>query len=171
MPAPAAEKEAPALVLSRGVKVRWLLLAGTAALLLFLLLVGLEVGIRQVAPDAVQVTVSVAATGHTLASRAIADPRLASDLYARINRLPWAGPASVYHCGLSGPDPVTFAYRFTRWSLPVEVATLPVCGGWEVIRGGLTDVRDDPNGESRVIQDEVQPLGCPQPWGPRCDGY
>ncbi len=142
-------------------------LVGAVVILLF---VGFEVGAQVVAPDAVRVSVAAAADGHLLATRTITDARTVADLYARINRLPSAGPYPVYHCGLSGPDAVTFSLRFLRWGLPIEVAMLPVCGGWEVSRGGIYDVRNDPDGQTRVILDEIQPLTCPQAWQPSCDG-
>lgn len=138
-----------------------------------LLLVGFEVGIRLVTPDTVQVTVSVAGGGRMLATREIADALTVADLYTQINGLPSVGLSPVYHCGLPGPDPVAFGFRYTRWGLPVEVATLPDpgCAGWWISRGGLSDGHDDPNGETRAILSEVQPLACPQAWLPQCQGY
>ncbi len=149
--------------------------AGLAAALLcafaVILFAGYETAVRLVAPDAVRVRVAVAANGQTLATRTITDARTVADLYARITPLPFAGPHPVYSCPPIGPDTVTFTLTFTRWELPIEAATKPACGGWQVSRGGVYDVRDDPNGQTRAILDEIQPLGCPLAWRPQCDGY
>jgi hypothetical protein len=142
----------------------WLILYGKAMLswlLVVLLLVGFEVGIRHVSPDAVQISQSSAATGHTLASREITDARNVADFYARINSLPVAPPGATFHCPLFDPKTVTqYTVRFTRWGLPVEVATLTQfgCLYWYISSGGVPGVfiHLDPDGRTQPIL-QVQP--------------
>jgi hypothetical protein len=64
---------------------RRLILAGVA---LLILLTGFEIGIRQVAPDAVQVSAYTVDNGVPFATRHITDARIVADLYTRINALP-----------------------------------------------------------------------------------
>lgn len=121
------------------------------------LLVGFEVSIRLVPPDAVLVSAS-SSSGRTLATREIADARTVSDLYAGINDLPGAGLSADYNCVEPAPNALAISFRFTRWGLPVEGATLPGdgCGSWSVTRGGIPDSRYDPNGQTRAILSEAQ---------------
>jgi hypothetical protein len=133
---------------------------------------GFEVGVRLIPPDAAQVSVTAAADGHVLATREVRGAGAVADLYARINGLPSADPFPVYHCALAGPDAVTFGIRFTRWGLPVEVAVLRGngCRAWRLSRGGIPDTRNDPQGQTRAIISEIQPLSCPPAWLPACGG-
>ena len=75
---------------------------------LLVLLVGFEIGIRQVSPDAVQVGIASEAQGHVFATREITDARTVADLFARINGLPAVGWLAVYRCPLSRPDAVMY---------------------------------------------------------------
>ena len=132
----------------------------TAAVTLAILLVftGLEVGVRVVAPDAMQVTASSAASGRTLATATTADGRTVADLYDRINSLPTVNLSS--NCS-PGPRPgaMTFELVFMRWGLPIEDATLPGYGcGWEVSQGGIPSSREDPNGQTQAIVSELHTL-------------
>ncbi len=156
---PGVTPPAPAWPVRR-IRARQLILAGAA---LFILLVGFEVGIRQVSPDAVQVSTATAAQGYYFATREITDAHTVADLYTRINGLPSARPFAILFppCPTPSPDTLMYSFRFTRWGLPVEVATLVEqgCSVWEFIRGGIPGARNDPTGrQTQVILDEAQPL-------------
>ncbi len=145
----------------RRIRARRLILAGAV---LLILLVGFEIGIRQVSPDAVQVSTATTAQGDYFATRAITDARIVADLFARVNGLPSAGLGAILFppCRLPPrPDALMYSFRFTRGSLPVEVATLVEqgCSVWEFIRGGIPGARNDPTGrQTQAILDEAQPL-------------
>ncbi|HEX9413891.1 MAG TPA: hypothetical protein VF916_10350 [Ktedonobacterales bacterium] len=123
----------------------WLILYGKAMLswlLVLLLLVDFEVGIRHVPPDGVQVITTSAESGRTLSTQEITNARTVADFYARLNSLPldqrFVDPNT---CPLRYlPTLESYTVRFTRWGLPVVVATwdslqcIPI---WEFSSGGL----------------------------------
>ncbi len=156
---------APKGISRKQVRSYWLILYGKAMLswlLVLLLLVGFEVGVRHVSPDAVQISQSSVATGHTLASREITDARTVADFYARINSLRVVPPGATFHCPLFDPKTVTqYAVRFARWGLPVEVATLTQfgCLFWYTSSGGVPGVfiHLDPDGRTQPILHWVEP--------------
>ncbi len=51
-----------------------------------------------------------------------------------------------------------YSFRFTRWGLPIETATLVAqgCSVWAVFRGFLPEVHDDLTGQTQVILPEAQ---------------
>jgi hypothetical protein len=133
--------------------VLWLL----AAALLF---IGFEVGIRYVPPDAIQVSEFSVASGHLLRTREITDSHLVADFHDRLNSLPSA--TGTFHCPLYDPKTVTrYTVRFTRWRLPVEVATVTQfgCQFWSLGSGGFTEAvpRYDPNGAMQPLIQLPQP--------------
>lgn len=123
-----------------------------------IILVGFEVALRRVPPDAVQVSTAFAAQGNYVPRREITDARTVADLYARINDLPPDSLFAVDSCPQPGPDTLMYSFRFTRWGLPVEVATLVEknCSVWSLVRGGLPEVHNDPTGQTQVILSEAQ---------------
>jgi hypothetical protein len=136
---------------------RTLTLLGVGFVVVVLLFIGFEVGIRQVPPDTVLVNAATAIEGHTFATREITDARIVADLYTRINDLPPAGLFALYHCRPPGPNTVTYSFRFTRRGLLIEVAALPEtgCSVWQDIRGGIPEAHNDPNGQTQVILSEA----------------
>ncbi len=112
---------------------------------------GASAVIQLVPPDAVRVSASVAVGGRTLVTHEITDAHTVADLYARLNRLPSVGP--FFECGLGGlPDPVHYTFRFTRWGVSVEDATLGGSGcprplAWRVSYGVLWNFHTDYTGE------------------------
>jgi hypothetical protein len=110
-------------------------------LVVALLFVGFEVGIRHVPPDAVQVSVSYVESGRIYFSREITDARTVADGYARANALrapSFAELNGTYTCALYDPHTVEqYTLRFTRWGLPVMVATdVNRCGSfWHTSSG------------------------------------
>jgi hypothetical protein len=131
-------------------------------LVVLLVLTGLEVGIRVLPPDAVQVRASTAASEQTLAMARVTDNGTVADLYARINSLPTEQPLHPVSCTTppnQAVGAVTFEVVFMRWGLPIEDATLPGigCGLWGVSQGGLPSVRD-PNGQTQAILSELHTL-------------
>jgi hypothetical protein len=74
---------------SRRMRARRLFLTEITFLsLLAILLAGFEIGIRQVSPDAVQVSEYTGDIGVPSATRHITDARIVADLHTRINNLP-----------------------------------------------------------------------------------
>jgi hypothetical protein len=138
-------------------------LAVTLAVLL--VLTGVQVGVRVLPPDAVQVTASAAASGQTLARATVNDKGTVADWYARINSLPAID--LLYKCSGSPPVPhaVTVKLDFLRWGLPIEVATLAgnSCA-WDVSQGVIPSARDDPTGQTSAILFEVRTLLPTVPW-------
>jgi hypothetical protein len=119
-----------------------------------LLLVGFEVGIRHVPPDGVQVTTTSSESGRTLSTQEITNARTVAEFYARLNSLPldqrFVDPKT---CPLRYlPTLENYTVRFTRWGLPVVVATwdsLQCIPTWEFSSGGLPGAwfpHDDRNG-------------------------
>jgi len=132
-------------------------LAVTLAVLL--VLTGVEVGVRMLPPDAVQVRASDAVTGQTLATATVNDKGTVADLYARINSLPAVSLTSNCSPELRYPGAVTFELDFMRWGLPIEAATLLGYGcGWEVSQGAIPSLHDDPNGHTQAILSELHTL-------------
>jgi cell division septal protein FtsQ len=74
-------------------RARRLILAGVA---LLILLVGFEIGIRQISPDAVQASAYTVDGGNAFATHHITDARIVADLYTRINNLPSVGYDAFY---------------------------------------------------------------------------
>jgi hypothetical protein len=128
---------------------------GIAAVLLLLL--GFEVGLRRVPPDAVEVSTAFAVQGHYFGTRAITHARTVADLYARINDLPPADVFAVNRCWPRSPETLMFSFRFTRWGLPIETATLVAqgCSVWAVFRGFLPEAHKDPTGQTQAILSEA----------------
>jgi hypothetical protein len=125
---------------------------------MLLLVVAFSVGIRLVPPDAVHISQSVEATGHILAQRTIADPRIVADYYARLNSMP-ATPGPMT-CPLRYNPVTTYTVTFTRWGLPIEGATLAdvSCPFWWIIRGGVPErPRFDYTHVMQPVLAQVQP--------------
>ena len=123
---------------------RTLTLLRVGVVVIVLLFTGFEVGIRHVPPDAVQVSVSSVETGRLLGSREITDARTVADDYDQISDLPVSFEAEfgTYHCNQYDVHTLkTYTFRFTRWGLPVKVATVEnICGLpllWLISSGGL----------------------------------
>lgn len=130
-----------------------------AFLLGVLLFASYEVVIHIAQPDAVQISQSVAATGHILAQRTITDPRTVADYYARINRLPELPPDTYYVSCLPINVPyyrVTFFYR----GIAIENATFinDGCSPWFITRGPGPATRVwDPENLTQPILAQAQP--------------
>jgi hypothetical protein len=133
--------------------------ATAVTLAIVLMLTSVEVGVRVLPPDAVQVRASDAASGQTLATATVTEAGTVSDWYARISGLP--AISLLYTC--SGGPPirgaVTVELDFLRWGVPIEAATLPGyrCA-WDVSQGAIPSARDDPTGLSQAILSEVRTL-------------
>lgn len=133
-------------------------------LLVVLIFVGVEVGIRHVPPDAVQVSAYFVASGRTLSTREITDTRTVADYFARLNSLPSGITLlEVQGCPLRYlPTLVNYTARFTRWGLPIMVATLDnnqCLPTWEFSSGGLPATwfpHSDPDGRMQPILQQVQ---------------
>jgi hypothetical protein len=122
-----------------------------------ILLVGFEIGLRRVPPDAVEVSFAFAAQGHYVVLHEITDARTVTDLYTRVNDLPPTDVFAVDRCRPRRPDTLMYSFRFTRWGLPIETATLVAqgCSVWAVFRGFLPEVHDDRTGQTQVILSEA----------------
>lgn len=139
-------------------RARRLILAGVALLLLLaILLVGFEIGIRQVSPDAVQAT-AYTLDGSPLATRHITDARTVADLYTRINNLPTVWYSAVDRCPPLQSSTGYYHVDFMRWGVLIEGAALVEkgCSVWDVVRGGIPIAHNDPNGQTQVILSEAQ---------------
>jgi hypothetical protein len=91
--------------------------------------------VAAVPPDAVRVSAVAYPYGPVLMDRTITEPRTVADLAARLNRLPafeWR-----MGCTLAPPDPVRYVFHFTRWGMPVAVASL-VPGDCAPLRWGVS---------------------------------
>ena len=113
-------------------------------------------------PDAVQVSAASAA-GQPLARHQITNSRSVADLYTRINGSPTV--AFGGGCTLAPPDPVTYAFAFTRWGTTLETAAPNASGCpphlWTVTRGGWSSLHLDLSGAAtRAILVEA---GLPAP--------
>lgn len=115
--------------------------------LLFAPLAGHAVG--AVPPDAVHVSAAVFPDGPVLVERAITNPRVVRDLWARLTALPsFTGRMG---CTLGPPFPINYTLRFTRWGLPVTIAALGFgdCAApsrWTMNSGGYSYWRLDQTG-------------------------
>ena len=136
-------------------RARRLILAGVAILIL---LASFEIGIRQVRPDAVQVTAYTVDQGDAFYSRYITDARTVADLYTRINNLPIVGYSAVDRCPAPQSNTVYYHIDFMRAGILIEGAALVQkgCSVWDVVRGGIPIAHSDPNGQTPVILSEAQ---------------
>lgn len=128
-----------------------------ASLVLLTLLVGFEIGIRQVTPDAVRVSAYTVDGGPPFFSREITDARTVADLYTRINNLPTVWYSAINRCPAPNSGTVYYHFDFTRSGIPVELDALPEkgCSVWDVVRGGIPVAHNDPDGQSRLILSEA----------------
>jgi hypothetical protein len=104
--------------------------------------------VAAVPPDAVRVTASAYPYGPVLVERTITNARVVRDLYIQLSRLPRFG--GRVGCALARPDPISYAFRFTRWGAPVVVAS-PQADGcaprrWGISSGGYGYTRLDETG-------------------------
>ena len=149
----------PVVPLSRATKLRTL----AAVFALVLVLIGVEVGVRVVPPDAMQVRAVAPESGQTIAMANVTDGRIVAHLYTLINSM-HAESAFGVSCSGGLPGPVLFDVVFIRWSLPVEDATqIPAGCGWEVSQGGIPSVLTDPTGQTQGLEPELRSLLPPLP--------
>jgi len=87
----------------RRIRARRFILAGLAFIIL---LAGFEIGIRQVSPDAVQVSAYTVDGGPPFATHDITDAHIVADLYTRINNLPIVWYSAVDRCPAPHGDTV-----------------------------------------------------------------
>ena len=141
--------------LSRRLWARRLILAGIA---LLMLLVGFEIGIRQVTPDAVQVSAYTVDGGPPFVTHEITDARTVADLYTRINSLPPVWYSAINRCPAPNSGTVYYHFNFTRSGVPIELDALPEkgCSVWDVLRGGIPVAHNDPEGQTQLILSEAQ---------------
>ena len=143
-------------------RARRLILAGVALLILrhafLILLVGFEIGIRQVSPDAVQVRAYTVDGGPPFAVRTITDVRVVADLYTRINNLPTVWYSAFDSCPAYQSNSVYYQVDFTRWGVLIEGAALVEkgCSVWDVVRGGIPVAHNDPDGQTQIILSEAR---------------
>jgi len=135
-------------------RARRLILAGVA---LLILLVGFEIGIRQVSPDAVQASAYTVDGGNAFATRHITDARIVADLYTRINNLPSVGYYAFYRCPEPNSNTVYYHVDFTRFGILIEGTALVEkgCSVWDVVRGGIPVAHNAPDGQTQVILSEA----------------
>jgi len=136
-----------------------LILAGLAQVLaLLILLSGFEIGIRQVSPDAVQVSAYTVDGGPPFATHDITDARIVADLYSRINDLPIVWYSSFDQCPEPDSNTVYYHVDFTRSGILIEGAALLEKGYsvWDVVRGGIPVAHNDPDGQTQVILSEAR---------------
>jgi hypothetical protein len=136
-------------------RARRLILAGA---IIVILLAGFEVGIRQVAPDAVQARAYTVDNGLPFATRDITDARTVADLYTRINDLPAVWYSAINRCPAPHANTVFYQIDFTRSGVLIEGAALVEkgCSVWDVVRGGIPVAHNDPDGQTQVILSEAQ---------------
>ncbi len=136
-------------------RARRLILAGVA---LVILLASFEIGIRQVSPDAVQVSAYTVDGGPPFATHDITDARIVADLYTRINDLPIVWYSAINRCPAPQSNTVYYHVDFTRAGVLIEGAALVEkgCSVWDVVRGGIPVAHNDPNGQTQVILSEAQ---------------
>ncbi len=141
--------------LSRRLWARRLILAGLA---LLMLLVGFEIGIRQVNPGAVRVSAYTVDGGPPFVTHEITDARTVADLYTRINSLPPVWYSAINRCPAPNSGTVYYHFNFTRSGVPIELDALPEkgCSVWDVLRGGIPVAHNDPEGQTQLILSEAQ---------------
>jgi hypothetical protein len=146
----------------RRIRARRLLLAGLAFLFLarlgFILLVGFETGIRQVSPDAVQVSAYTVDGGPPFATHDITDPRIVAHLYTRINDLPIVWYSAIDRCPQPQSNTVYYHFDFMRLGILIDGAALweKGCSVWDVVRGGIPVAHNDPDGQTQIILSEAR---------------
>lgn len=128
-----------------------------ASLVLLILLIGFEISIRQVTPDAVRVSAYTVDGGPPFFSREITDARTVADLYTRINNLPTVWYSAINRCPAPNSGTVYYHFDFTRSGIPVELDALPEkgCSVWDVVRGGIPVAHNDPDGQTQLILSEA----------------
>ncbi|HEX9068102.1 MAG TPA: hypothetical protein VF807_04980 [Ktedonobacterales bacterium] len=143
---------------SRRIRARRWILTGAALLsLLAILLAGFEIGIRQVSPDAVQVSLYIRDIRIPFATRDITDARTVADLYTRINNFPTVWYSAINRCPAPQSNTVLYHFDFTRSGVLIEAAGLVEkgCSVWDVVRGGIPIAHNDPDGQTQVILSEA----------------
>lgn len=139
----------------RRIRARRFILAGLAFLIL---LAGFEIGIRQVSPDAVQVSAYTVDGGPPFATHDITDAHIVADLYTRINNLPIVWYSAIDRCPAPHGDTVYYHFDFTRLGILIDGAALVEkgCSVWDVVRGGIPIAHNDPDGQTQVILSEAR---------------